>query len=339
MTDAPSSPRRRLLTGAAALAVSAVATARPAQAANGGGPVLPGIATGMDPALFPAGQPMSRVQAGRLERLPPLPSRGIDPRPVDVWLPPGYDAHADRRFPVLYLHDGQNVFDGALVMGPWGGWHVDRAIAEGAARDAMREAIVVASWSTAAHRHSDYYPTKMLPWLDEAVRGRFVADGLAGRSRCDDYLRFLVEEVKPAVDARYRTLPGPRDTMLMGSSMGGLVSLYALCEHPRVFGAAACLSTHWIGVAESGTAFPVAAFEYLRRHLPEPAGHRVYIDAGDQGLDAHYGPSLAFVDQIAAERGWSPAQWHSRRFPGADHNERAWAARLDEPLAFLLGEG
>ena len=281
--------------------------------------------------------PVPRPTSGHVERLPAIASRFVEPRPVDVWLPESYGRDPSRRYPVIYMHDGQNVFDGALVLGPWGGWHVDEAIARAAARGSIREAIVVAVWNTGAHRYAEYYPTKALPVLDEPLRGRFVETTLARRSRGDDYLRFLVEEVKPEVDRRFRTMPGRDDTMLMGSSMGGLVSLYAMSEYPQVFGAAACLSAHWVGSQLPDVAFPLASLVYLDRHLAPATDHRLYIDAGDQGLDAAYAAPLALFDRVAAAHGYEGPRYRSLRFPGAGHNETAWAARLDEPLAFLLG--
>jgi predicted alpha/beta superfamily hydrolase len=281
--------------------------------------------------------PLPRPASGRAERLPPFAASFVEPRPVDVWLPDSYDREPGRRYPVVYMHDGQNVFDGAQVLGPWGGWRVESAIARGAARGTIREAIVVAVWNTGAHRYSEYYPAKALPFLPAPERGEFVAATLAGRARGDDYLRFLVEQVKPEVDRRYRTLPGRADTMVMGSSMGGLVSAYAISEYPEVFGRAACLSLHWMGSQLPGADFPLASLAYFQRRLPSPDSHRIYVDAGDQGLDANYAAPLAMMDVVAAGHGYDADHWRSRRFPGQAHNETAWRERLDEPLAFLLG--
>jgi predicted alpha/beta superfamily hydrolase len=282
--------------------------------------------------------PLPHPLSGHVERLPAFAPTLVEPRPVDVWLPDSYGRDPARRYPVVYMHDGQNVFDGAQVPGPWGGWRVESAIARLAARGAIREAIVVAVWNTGAHRYSEYYPVKALPFVDEPKRGAFVATTLAGRARGDDYLRFLVEQVKPEIDRRYRTLPGRADTMVMGSSMGGLVSAYAISEYPEVFGGAACLSLHWVGSQLPGTEYPLASLAYFQRHLPAPADHRIYADAGDQGLDANYAAPLAMMDAIAADHGYDAAHWRSLRFPGRAHNETAWRERLDEPLMFLLGK-
>jgi pimeloyl-ACP methyl ester carboxylesterase len=122
----------------------------------------------------------------------------------------------------------------------------------------------------------------------------------------------------------------------MGSSMGGLISIYALCEYPDVFGGAAALSTHWIGSFERNAWVPMAAFEYLRANLPDPGDHRLYMDHGTLGLDALYGTWQAVIDQIVLDHGFTAANWQSRVFEGADHNEDDWGKRFEIPVRFLL---
>jgi enterochelin esterase-like enzyme len=153
--------------------------------------------------------------------------------------------------------------------------------------------------------------------------------------------------VKPAIDERYRTRPGPEDTVIMGSSMGGLISLYATIRYPQIFGGAGCLSTHW----------PVSTdFEWSKRHggsenpmakalqrylgstsLPDPGHHRLYFDHGDKGLDADYAPLQAEIDRIMAKAGYGDdSNYRSLAFPGEDHDEASWNSRLAVPLTFLL---
>jgi len=195
----------------------------------------------------------------------------------------------------------------------------------------------VGVWNNDRLRHSEYYPEKFLPFVAEPVRQQFIDQGLQGRPRSDAYLRYLVEELKPAIDAAYATRPGRESTFVMGSSMGGLVSVYAMCEYPQVFGGAAGLSTHWVGAFEPNSHLPLAAFNYLRDKLADPATHRLYMDHGTTELDAIYAPYQRFVDEIVRDRAYSAANSMSRVFEGTGHNERAWAARLEIPLAFLLG--
>src|ERR1700685_2232964 len=133
------------------------------------------------------------------------------------------------------------------------------------------------------------------------------------RRRRHRYLRFIVEELKPAIDGRFATLPDRDNTLIMGSSMGALNSLYAISKYPQVFGAAGCLSTHWLGGFDNNASIPLALFDYLLRR----AAAILRLDDARQRL---YRPEYA-----------------SRVFPGADHGEGSWAERLDVPLTFLGG--
>lgn len=279
-------------------------------------------------------QAMPEVTVGRVERLAPIASKFVDARPVDVWLPADYSP--DKRYDVLYMPDGQMLYDASTT---WNhqAWDVHLTVDRLMRQGRIPDTIVVGVWNNGKLRHSEYFPEKFLPFVPAALRQDFIDKALQGRPRADDYLRYLVEELKPAIDARYATRPQREHTFLMGSSMGGLISLYAMSEYPQVFGGAACLSTHWIGSFEANATFPLAAFNYLQAHLPDPATHRLYLDHGTVGLDAKYGPYQEFVDQLVRERGYTADNSVSRVFEGQGHDERAWAARLELPLLTLMG--
>lgn len=290
------------------------------------------------PATVSAQQ--ARVTVGNLERLALAPSAFIEPRPVEVWLPPGYAAkvRAGKRFKVLYMHDGQMLFDASTT---WNrsAWNVHEVLARLMREGKVADTLIVGVFNIDKQRYIEYFPQKFLDEMTPEARAAFLRDGLKGTPQADNYLRFLVEELKPAVDAKYATRTGPPDTVVMGSSMGGLISVYAMSEYPQVFGAAAGLSTHWPGIGKPNAALPLAAYNYLNRTLPAPQGHRLYQDHGDQGIDALYAPYQQFVDQIVRDAGYTDANYLSRVFPGEDHNEKAWHARLEGPLVFLLGHG
>lgn len=280
-----------------------------------------------------AGDAGADAGQGHLQETLLLPSRHVPERPVRIWLPPGYP-EPGRRYPVLYMHDGQNAFARAPSAGSgFGSWETDLAMERLLAQRRIRPAIVVAIDNT-PNRSGEYMPGaayRMAQAQDRSVgSSRGVPVGEQD-IRSDEYLRFIVEELKPYVDAHYRTAPGPEDTFVMGSSMGGLISLYAIAEYPQVFGAAAALSTHW----------PIGdgiAVDYLRTRLPDPATHRLYLDRGTETLDAGYGPYQDQVDRIMEERGYVEGRgFESRVFEGAAHNERSWSQRLEIPLEFLLG--
>ncbi len=259
-------------------------------------------------------------------RHPDFPSDFVLPRHVDVWLPPGYDATADSRYPVVYLHDGQNVFDPATASHGVA-WEADQAMLRLLAAGEARPAILVGIWNTAL-RTPEFLPARLFEALSLAARGRVLAG--QGEPLGDAYVRFVVEELKPLVDRTYRTLPGRGDTVIMGSSRGGLISLYAICEHPDIFGAAGCVSTHWPAV--EGVINP-----YLAAHLPDPESHRLWFDYGTHTLDALYEPVQKQVDVLVVKAGYEPGEnWLTRKYLGTDHSETAWRARADDILRFLL---
>lgn len=265
---------------------------------------------------------------GRLETWPAFASRWVPAREVDVWLPPGYDQRAAQRYPVIYMEDAQNAFDPAFSYTgvPWA---IDRSIDRLMRQGVTAGAIVVAIWNTGLTRVPEYMPQQAAttPWADQLTR-QFALPHVAIDS--DSYLRFVVSELKPWVDAHYRTEPDRRHTFALGSSMGGLISAYAQIQHPDVFGGAACLSTHW--PIDGGS-----SIAYFAAHLPPPADHRWYFDHGTRTLDAAYGPFQERMDAALRQAGYREgSDWISRVYPGDDHSESSWSRRLDIPLGFLL---
>ena len=316
----PFNPLRRQLLAAGVLPALALGTGC-AGPAGGGAPAAP---------------PLPRVPVGRIERLAAMPSRHVAPRHVDVWLPRGYDG--TRPHAVLYMHDGQMLHDATTT---WNrqAWDVAPTVQRLIDGGALRDTLVVGIWNTGPTRFNEYFPQGFIAHVPEGpAREVLLARGFARQPpMADAYLRFLVEELKPAIDARYRTRPGREHTAIAGSSMGGLISAYALCEHPQVFGGAGCLSTHWIGGFERNAEIPAAGRAYLRRRLPPPGQHQLYMDRGTTELDALYDEAQAQVDTLMRELGFGPPTFVTRVFEGEGHNERAWARRLDIPLRHLLG--
>jgi len=268
------------------------------------------------------------VGTARLERHAAFPSRFADPRTIDVWLPPGYDANATEHYPVIYFHDGQNLFDPRLAYGG-ATWGIDEAMHRLIAAGKTRGAIIVGLWNNGLTRFPEYMPRKAVtaPDLGFGVGNQRLP---AAMIRSDDYLKFIVDELKPFIDRTYRTLPDRAHTSIAGSSMGGLISAYAVAEYPAVFGAAACVSTHW--PAGDG-----CVVDYLAQHLPKSGANRLYFDFGTATLDAAYEPFQQRLDAALRARGYTAGRdWLTKKFPGAEHNEKSWAARVDLPLEFLL---
>jgi enterochelin esterase-like enzyme len=119
--------------------------------------------------------------------------------------------------------------------------------------------------------------------------------------------------------------------------MGGLISMYAICEYPNIFGGAACLSTHWPGIFSlENNPVPAAFVYYLKTHLPNPKKNKFYFDYGDQTLDALYPPLQKKVDEVMKTKGFTEKNWITKFFPGENHSEQAWNKRFWEPMFFLL---
>ena len=282
---------------------------------------------------------------GSIVHYPSFESDLIRPRPVDVWLPEGYDPEAKDQYPVIYMHDGQMLFNHSLssFVGMDVFWDVDKAMTRLVNQGEIRPAIVVAVWMASwdkGARGAEYMPQKAVTsdvWARMNQDGPGTATGgFAGETggqtmSSDNYLKFLVTELKPFIDDNYRTLPDREHTFLMGSSMGGLISAYAISEYPEVFGAAACLSTHWpIGLG--------AVVEWFDDHWPAAGSHRLYFDYGTETLDARYEPYQQQMDAVMRKYGYTQDDdWVTLRFEGEDHTPRAWRERLHIPLDFLLG--
>jgi enterochelin esterase-like enzyme len=300
----------------------------------------PAAATAATPATPPT-DPLPQVAAGRIERLTMPATERLPERRVDVWLPDGYPAQAP--YAVLYAQDGQMLYDAGTT---WNRqeWRMDETAAAVITEGNLRPFIVVGVWNSGPTRHVDYFPQAAWAALTPEHRAELMKFErepgqplFVGEVRSDAYLDWLVGTLKPEIDRRFATDPAREATAVMGSSMGGLISMYALLRHPEVFGGAACLSTHWPGAFDPNDArIPEAFLALLRERLPPPGTHRLYFDRGDATLDAWYPRWQDAADQVLRERGWESPWAVSVAVPGADHSEAAWAARLDQPLRLLF---
>lgn len=290
------------------------------------------------PSLMKGQQPV--VSSGTLNYISNFESKFVAARDVEIWLPNGYSAN--KKYAVLYMHDGQMLFDAATTWNKQA-WEVDETASKLQADQQTRDFIVVGINNT-NKRHPEYFPQKPYESLTDTQK-QLVTQALKEKGRITDefvpvsdaYLQFLVTELKPYIDSHYAVDSSPAATCIAGSSMGGLISLYALCEYPNVFGGAACLSTHWPGIfAVEGNPIPDAFLRYMRTHLPNPNTHKIYFDYGDQTLDALYPPLQQKVDEVIKEKGFDAKHWRTQFFPGKDHSEQSWKERLAIPLQFLL---
>ncbi|MBK9122390.1 MAG: alpha/beta hydrolase [Chloroflexi bacterium] len=238
-------------------------------------------------------------------------------RDIFVYLPPSY-ASSSRRYPVIYMQDGQNVFDAVSSFA--GEWHVDETFEE--LHDEGLEAAVVAIPNIGDARITEYNPY---------TSTRF------GAARGDDYVRFICNTLKPMIDAEFRTLPGSDSTAIAGSSMGGLISLYAWLAYPQVFGLGAAMSPAlWIARG--------AALEHAGR-APLNVG-RLYLDIGGKELPRRFSKYVngmndavqGVYDRLRG-RGIPESRLMLVRDKHGEHNEESWARRFPDAIRFLLGGG
>ena len=283
-----------------------------------------------------------QVSSGKLDRIKSFASKYVDARNIDIWLPDGYNR--DKKYAVLYMHDGQMLFDSTVT---WNkkAWDADDVAAGLMKEKKVRDFIIVGIWNAGAGRHADYFPQKPFESLPQSVQDTLYAANRSGgasvfqnsKVRSDKYLQFIVQELKPFIDQKYATRKDRANTMIAGSSMGGLISMYAICEYPEVFGGAACLSTHWPGIfTMDNNPVPDAFFKYLAANLPDPKTHKLYFDYGTATLDAFYPPLQKKADAIIKVRGYDDTNWMTKEFPGEDHSEVSWHKRLHIPMEFLF---
>lgn len=291
-------------------------------------------------ALQIIAQPIN-VSSGKIERLEKYKSQFVDTRNVDVWLPEGYSDK--EKYAVLYMHDGQMLYDNESTWNKQA-WEVDEVAGKLIAENKTKKFIVVGIWNNGAKRHHEYFPQKPFETFN-ASQKKNLSEILIKSKKIntefdvisDNYLKFIVSELKPFIDKNFNTYPDQSHTFIAGSSMGGLISIYAICEYPKVFGGAACLSTHWTGIYQNNDKpVPDAFISYLKNNLPNPKNHKIYFDYGNQTLDSLYKPSQERVDKIMIKKGYTNKNWETKYFSGKDHSEQSWRERLDIPLVFLL---
>lgn len=284
------------------------------------------------------------VAHGSIKRFENFPSQYVLARNVDVWLPDNYSS--EKKYAVLYMHDGQMLFDSSFTWTKTE-WMVDETLSKLITEKKTRDCIVVGIWNS-TQRHADYFPQKPFESLPKQQQDSlYNANRQNGQSvfnnttiHSDNYLKFIVNELKPFIDSTFSVYTDRKNTFIMGSSMGGLISLYAICEYPGIFAGAACLSTHWPGIfTAENNPIPAAFFQYMKDHLPDPATHKIYFDYGDQTLDAMYPPLQKQADSIMQSKGFNSSNWITKYFPGENHSEVSWSKRLYIPVEFLLGTG
>lgn len=256
--------------------------------------------------------PISLSRAGQIDQLPPLGDDRISPRSIQVWLPPTYDQHPDQRYPVLYLHDGQNVFDAAAAGAEWG---FDET-AQRLVVDGEIQPLIIVAVASGPKRVDDYTAT------------RIDLDGVAQGGKAADYARYLIHTVKPAIDQRYRTLRDPGHTAVGGSSLGGILSLWLVLHHDDVFSGALVVSPSLWWDNE----FPLR--DLVRTPLSGAPRPKLWLDMGsEEGSTAI--KQLRVLRSTLLNRGWNRNDINYLEARGGTHDETSWAARVAPMLLFL----
>lgn len=233
-------------------------------------------------------------------------------RTVIVFVPPGYDADDVRRYPVLYLHDGQNIFDKATAFGEE--WHLDETAQQLIEERAIEPMIMVGIYNAGEKRIDEYTPTR----VEKKGRG----------GEADRYGQMLVQELKPFIDERYRTLPSAGNTALGGSSLGGLVTMHIGLKYPTAFGKLAVISPS-VWWDNRVILREVAA-------VPSKLPLRIWLDAGTGEGQEVTSDTRMLRDALVA-KGWSldgDLKYHEAE--GHGHDERSWAARMGDVLRYLF---
>ena len=250
-------------------------------------------------------QPAQRF-AGALREHSEFPSRALRrKRDVIVYLPPGYHEQPQRRYPVLYLQDGQNLFDPATSFIPGKYWRMAETAGQLITAGEIQPLLIVGIYHGGKKRVQEYTP---------------VPSKKLGGGKADRYGRFLVEELKPFIESEYRTLSGAENTGLGGSSLGGLVTLYLGLRFPQVFGKLAVLSPAvWWG----GRWIHGFASQFSKGLRPW-----IWLDIGTRE-GARIVEDVAKLRDVLVAKGWTPGRdLHYEEVPGGTHDEEAWAQRV-----------
>jgi enterochelin esterase-like enzyme len=282
---------------------------------------------------------LARDQTGRFLEYEHVAAAGLPEQRLTIWLPPGYDKGA-KRYPVLYMHDGHNLFDPAKSNFNKV-WAADKAMLAAVKSGKVEPHIIIGVWAPGRDRYRQYLPQTIYQSASGAPRAAMEAM-IEGPVVSDAYLAWLAGPLKQWVDASFRTRPRRDDTAIMGSSMGGLMSCYAFLERAETYGRAGCVSSHWPAAdpTKVGPANPelIALWDgWFAARLGQPNGRRVWMDHGTATLDAFYAPYQQKIDARFAASGWQRGRdWESKVYEGAEHEENAWARRLPEVIGWLL---
>jgi predicted alpha/beta superfamily hydrolase len=276
---------------------------------------------------------------GKIERILDFKSKFSAPHTIDVWLPEDYSSQ--KKYAVVYMQDGQMLFDSSNTWNKQE-WKVDETLSKLLTENKIIDCIVVGIHNREEYRYADYFPEDVLSMLNEKQKEEIVSRQLKNAPSANGYLKFIVEELKPFIDTKYSTYTNKEHTVIMGSSMGGIISLYAVCKYPDVFGKAGCISSHWPVLSASLYDFRenknvAESFKnFVQQKINVSNKSVFYFDHGTETLDSNYLPYQQQIDKLFVEKGFKEKNFVSKKFLGDDHSEKSWSKRLYIPFEFLL---
>jgi predicted alpha/beta superfamily hydrolase len=230
----------------------------------------------------------------------------LEPRDIVIWFPPSYSINPERHFPVLYLHDGQNIFDPAASSFGYD-WRFDE-VSDSLIKIGEIDELIIVGINNTKYRWQEYSP------------------GDTGTA----YMNLIVNKIKPLIDSRYRTLPQRENTFVGGSSMGGLISFMLVWQYPEIFSKAICVSP----------AFKIRNVEYVsavENYQGEQKPIKIYIDNGEVGLESELQPGIDDMLIALQNKNYQMGSnlfWY--KYDNAQHSERDWSKRVWRMLKFLF---
>ena len=266
-------------------------------------PILQGQAQTRKPSL-----------TGHIEKIADFSSKVLNnKRNLIIYLPPDYSSSANRRYPVVYMHDGQNIFDGSTSYIPNEEWRADEA-AEGLINAGIIEPVIIVGIDNAgADRANEYLPMTVK------------MGGQSSGGRADSYGKMITEELMPVINSKYRTKVGPKNTALIGSSFGGVISLYLGTTHPETFGLLGVVSpSTWVGNGLDA---------YVKPLKLKP---KIWLDMGESESPTSVADAKKLFNTLISN-GWKERKEAVLYIDGhAGHNERAWSGRIGSILTYLF---
>lgn len=274
---------------------------------------------------------------GQINFIQAFSSKYVDTRSVAVWLPNGYTEQ--KKYKVIYLHDGQNLFDANIT---WNHqeWNIDEHLQKLIDNHEIEPCIAVGIWNNGSKRHIEYFPQKPFETLEITFRDSLIkatkrnedTPMFAGEIVSDHYLLFLTKELIPYIEKHFSVGRRSKDRLIAGASMGGLISWYAALEYPHVFGRAACFSTHWTGIWPKDDPQQILFKTFLDyASKKNNLNTHWYFDRGTEGLDQYYGPCQEKINVLYAKNKHFKSIVHE----GFDHSEKSWSHHFEEAIIHL----